>query len=329
MLGRRQAALDDLERRAGDPRGWLAVERQARSLLRQLGNDRAARRAENAPVIEAHRAHLDGALRRSAAAVADLDAGTLDGLRRSLGVRVAVMGKGGAGKTVISSTLTRLLGRWGHPVLAADLDVNPGLAISLGLEPTEAGLPLEAVEERQGAPYGWALAEGLLPREVVQRHTIAGPDGVRFLGLGKLGSPDKTEARRSVTGVLQVLLGFGEPDWHVVADMEAGPTTPFERYHAFADDVLVVVGPAWRSGMTARRLLPMVDEDRRLTIVASRYRAEPDHPGLAPAVRIPFDPDVAEAERQGLSPLDACPDSPAIEAIRRLADLLTNQEVRA
>ena len=52
-----------------------------------------------------------------------------------------------------------------------------------------------------------------------------------------------------------------------------------------------------------------------MIILANRFRGEPDHPGLEPRVRIPFDSEVAEAERQGLSPLDACPDSPAVRAI--------------
>ncbi|HET7720197.1 MAG TPA: methyltransferase domain-containing protein, partial [Acidimicrobiales bacterium] len=122
------------------------------------------------------------------------------------------------------------------------------------------------------------------------------------------------------------LLGIGEPDWDVIADLEAGPTTPFERYHAFSEHVIVIIGPAWRSAMTARRLLPMA-EGRGLTLVSNRFRDEPDHPGLAARVRIPFDPELAEVERQGLAPVDACPDSPAIVTITRLAEMFVNQEV--
>jgi hypothetical protein len=76
--------------------------------------------------------------------------------------------------------------------------------------------------------------------------------------------------------------------------------------------------------MTARRLLPMVGEGRSTTIVANRFRDEPDHPGLTPRIRIPFDHDVAEAERQGLSPIDECPDSPTIRAIQQVAELFTS-----
>jgi len=66
---------------------------------------------------------------------------------------------------------------------------------------------------------------------------------------------------------------------------------------------------------------------RRLTIVANRYRDEPDHPGLTPDVRIPFDAAVQSAERSGLSPIDACGDGPAMRALARLAQRLVDQEV--
>ena len=333
-MQRQLVVLDDLAARASDPPAWLALERQARSYARHLDTwTRAFPGA--APEKQQHEADLAGYVRRAEEEVAGVDPATLESARAALGIRLAVIGKGGAGKTVISSTLSRLLAREGRNVFACDLDTNPGLAISLGLPPTEAGLPPEAIEKHPGSIYGWQLTGAITPIQVVERFATVAPDGVRFLGLGKIGTAsnaasgptvDKMAAKQSVAALVHLLLGIGEPDWDVIADLEAGPTTPFERYHAFSEDVAVVVGPAWRSAMTARRLLPMV-EDRRLTIVANRFRDEPDHPGLPARIRIPFDPELAEAERQGLAPLDACPDSPAIAAIRRLATLFLNQEV--
>ena len=327
-MARRIAGLEDLEARATDALGWLAVERHANSLNRHVATWMEHRSLRGArPEMDRHREQVDAIGDAARSHLALLDPVTVDEARSRLGIRLALIGKGGAGKTVISSTLARLLGRRGRNVLGVDLDANPGLAISLGLPPTDAGLPPEAIVEHKGSAYGWGLAPGLTPMDVVDRYALLGPDNVRFLGMGKIGTTDKTHTRQSVVALLHVLLNFTEPDWHVIADMEAGPTTPFERYHAFADDVIVVVGPAWRSAMTARRLLPMVGE-RNTLIVGNRFRDEPDHPGLDPVVRIPFDPDLAEAERQGLSPLDACPDSPAIAAISKLAELFLDQEVR-
>ena len=327
-LARQTAVMDDLAGRADSAVMWAAVRRQANSYLRHLAT---WQRSKGYSGIDSLMDAQQGRLRdRVASAEAEL-AAVGDAERRDaesrLGLRLAVMGKGGAGKTVISSTISRLLARRGRNVLVADLDTNPGLVYSIGLGAADVAIPVEALEENAGSAYGWQLRSGLLPREVVERYTTVGPDGVRVTGLGKIGEADKISAKRTVVAVVQVLLGFGEPEWDVIGDLEAGPTTPFERYHAFSDDVIVVVGPAWRSAMTARRLLPMVGEGRSTTVVGNRFRHEPDHPGLAPHVRIPFDADVAEAERRGLSPLDECPDSPTIKAIEQVVDLFVSQPV--
>ena len=323
-LGRRMSIVEGLAGNAREPLDWLGVQRQVRSFLGYAAPGHWPRPDALVPAYESHIAALQVIGARAAEELAAVDPEALAETRRRLGLRLAVIGKGGAGKTVLSSTLARTLARRGRKVFAVDLDTCPGLAFSLGIPVTDAGLPDEALEEQPAAPYGWQLAAGVRPDEAVDRFAAAGPDGIRFLGLGKIGSVDKDQARKSVAAVRQILQGFSAAGTDLVADLEAGPTTPFESYHDFSTDVVVVVGPAWRSAMTARRLLPMVG-DRRLTIVANRFRDEPDHPGLLPAVRIPDDPALTQAEREGLSPFEACPDSPAVQAIGRLADLLLEQ----
>ncbi len=326
-------ALAATARSASDARTsclrWLAVDRQATSYLRHLASwaqtrvlrDRLSSIAGHRTALEAHRTR----------AGVELEAFDEEVRRRAgadLGVRVAIMGKGGAGKTMICATLARQLACRGRKVLAVDLDTNPGLSMSLGLGPSAPGLGPEALEEHAGASYGWRLAEGLSPVEAVERYSTVGPDGVRFLAVGKICSVDKTAAKRSVPAMTEVLLGFCAPDVDLVVDLEAGLTTPFERYHSFADTVVVVVGPAWKSALTARRLLPMVGE-RDTIVVANRVGDEPHHPGLAPRVRVPFDPCVVHAERQGRAPMDACPTSPAMRAVGTLGDVLLTKEETA
>jgi CO dehydrogenase maturation factor len=333
-MERQVVVMDGLAERAADTAAWLALERQANSYARHLGTWLA--RESIFPgardQMRTHEAALAGFAHRAQQEVAGVDPEELEAVRARLGVRLAVIGKGGAGKTVTSSTLARLFAQAGRKVLACDLDVNPGLAVSLGMQGDQGGMPEGSIEEHPGSIYGWQLTGDMTPIQVVEKFATMAPDGVRFLGFGKIGpaseggGTDKSAAKQSVAPLVHLMLGIGEPDWDVIADLEAGPTTPFERYHAFSEDVVVVVGPAWRSAMTARRLLPMV-EGRRSIIVSNRFRDEPDHPGLAARFRIPFDPELAEVERQGLAPLDACPDSPAIVALRQLAALFLNQEV--
>lgn len=325
-LDRRMSIVEGRAEKCREPLDWLALQRQVRHFISYASPlpPTRPRPPEVAAAFDRHVARLRELESRAEKELAAVEPDVLDEARSRLGLRLALIGKGGAGKTVISSTLARTLARRGRKVVAVDLDTCPGLAFGLGIPVDDAGLPPEALEEQPAAPYGWQLAAGLTPEEAVERYGAVGPEGIRFMGLGKIGAVDKEKARMSVAAVRQILMGFSAPDTDVIADLEAGPTTPFESYHEFADDVVVVVGPAWRSAMTARRLLPMVG-DRRLTIVANRYRDEPDHPGLAPAIRIPNDPDLTQAEREGRSPFEACPDSPAVQAIARLADLLLAQ----
>lgn len=242
----------------------------------------------------------------------------------SSGLRIAFVGKGGAGKTVLASTLARLLARRGRRVLAVDMDTSPGLSYSIGLSGKDVSLPRHAIEESPAADYGWQLRSDLTAAEAVERYAVRGPDGVAVLSVAKHGSEGDTSPPQTLVAMREVLRTFAEPGWDVVCDLEAGLTTPYEGFHSFADDVVVVVGAAWRSAMTVRRLMPMIDKGQRVSIVANRFRSEPDHEAMVPRARVPFDPAVADAERHGLAPIDACPSSPVMRAIERLADLLTS-----
>lgn len=239
-------------------------------------------------------------------------------------MRVAIVGSGGVGKSVISATLARVLARRGRTVLAVDLDPNPGMAFSLGLPPETAGLADEVIAPRAGGLYGWGLAEGIDVATAAERYATKGPDGVRFLASAKIDRGNHDVSRH--LGAVRQIAEAAPASWDVVGDLEAGTTTPYEGYASFADQLVAVVSPSWRSGLAARRLCALFP-DRRLIVVGSQYRGESAHPGLPLDVYVPFDPDLRAAEQQGIPPIDACPGSPVIEALSQLADLLVLEEV--
>ncbi len=240
-------------------------------------------------------------------------------------VRVAVVGSGGAGKSVVSASLARTLARRGRNVLAVDLDPNPGLAYSLGLAPTDDGLPLTSTVRVEGGLYGWGTAPDVALATGAVHLSRTAPDGVRYLSPGKIdGSGDaKGEVKRCL-GTVRRLVDHLDGSWDLVADLEAGTTTPYEGYARFADVVVVLATGAWRSCLSARRLCTLFP-DLPLVVVATKTAPDATDAarwGLEVRHRIPFDTAVEQAERHGLAPLDACPGAPALAAVESLADLL-------
>lgn len=95
-------------------------------------------------------------------------------------MKVAVAGKGGSGKTSISGTMARLLGRRGMAVLAIDGDSNPNLALTLGV-PVERmnQLPTLPADLLRRSQDGIELTKTL--EQVCKAHSIEAPDRVTLL----------------------------------------------------------------------------------------------------------------------------------------------------
>lgn len=249
---------------------------------------------------------------------------------RTRPIKLAVMGKGGSGKTALTALLARALADRGLLVLAVDLDSNPGLAVSLGLPPTDAPLPDDAVEEQAGVPYGWGLARHLTAAEAVRRYAIPAGERVFFVGFGNNSSVESTVTRH-LTAVRQIANDFNEDGWVVIADLSSGPTDAFEGYARFADLTLVVVEPTATSVLTAERLLEIVAHDGTpAEVVATKVRGPEDlaiiTDRLTPLDCVPFDNELRRLEREGsLAGLDSS--NGALEAARRLAGLITEREL--
>jgi CO dehydrogenase maturation factor len=245
---------------------------------------------------------------------------------------IGVAGKGGAGKSVLSGTLARVLAQRGHRVLAIDSDPMPGLAHSLGVEePAEPRL-MKAAEKPEKGP--WRLKAGIGPMTVVRRYTTPAPDGVRMLQLGKSGTNGLTPINGSVNAFLATVRRMHEAsalyEWAVVGDLPAGPRQLGAGFTPYARTYVVVVEATSQSAMTGRRVARLARGPLGADVifVASKIANSEQRDrverllGEPVQLAIPLDQAVRDAENRRVAIIDAAPDSPIVRAVRELADII-------
>jgi CO dehydrogenase maturation factor len=175
------------------------------------------------------------------------------------------------------------------PDIATSTFMGP-FAFSAGLPQQEHLLPDEAVEERPEGEDGprYRLRED--PLTSVERYAATGPDGFRYLQLGKVGggsttgrdgdaaatgeqtdgtSPrslpaaggalllprvERPDARRGQHAFRLISAGLQDAPHHLVGDLPGGTRQPFFGWARWARLVLVVAEPGSASLLSARRL---------------------------------------------------------------------------
>ncbi len=118
-------------------------------------------------------------------------------------MKIAVIGKGGSGKTTVAAILARSLAAQGRNVIALDCDTNPNLGLSLGfgLERTNALAAIrQAMDEEEGTGtirLSPALmgdrarpAHAATADELLTRFGDTGPDGLRLAVVNKIEKSD-------------------------------------------------------------------------------------------------------------------------------------------
>jgi CO dehydrogenase maturation factor len=114
-------------------------------------------------------------------------------------------------------------------------------------------------------------------------------------------------------------------------DTEASPEHLSRGTARYADAMLAVVEPWYKSLETGRRMAALANDLglERVALVANKVRDEPELEAVRQFAErhklevdgvVPYDEALPDAERAGAAPLDFAPDAPAVAAIGELAE---------
>jgi len=253
-------------------------------------------------------------------------------------MKIAITGKGGVGKTTLSSVLSHLYAAEGKKVIAVDADPDANLASALGVSRSDAEKirPIadigELIEERMGTKPGSMGSVFKLNPKVDDLPEGLGYkiDGITLLIMGRAKTassgcycPENVLLRRLLRHLVV------ERDEVVIVDMEAGIEHLTRGTADSVDAFVVVIEPGQRSIQTAGVVKDLAKGlgVKKVFVVANKVRGQGDIDFVKKGIgdlelvgTISFNNDVMEADIAGASPYGRSPKT--VEEIRQIKSVL-------
>ncbi|RCG30026.1 ATP-binding protein [Sphaerisporangium album] len=244
-------------------------------------------------------------------------------------MRVAFVGKGGSGKTTLSSLFARHLARQGGPVVAIDADINQHLGLALGLGsdqlPPPMGLAITQIKDylrgdNPRIPSAAAMVKTTPPGSGSRLITLDDPyfarehattvpavPGLRLMVTGPFSEDDLGVAcYHSKVGAVELFLNHlvDGPGEHVIVDMTAGGDSFASGMFTRFDMTYLVAEPTRQGiGVYNQYREHARDFDVPLAVVGNKIHSEGDvaflreHVGDHLLVTLPHSPAIRAMEQ--------------------------------
>jgi CO dehydrogenase maturation factor len=236
-------------------------------------------------------------------------------------MKIAVTGKGGVGKTLLTALLAKEFARNGYSVLAIDADPDTNLASTLGFPNPEDIVPIsemkELIEERTGFKPGQPGSMFKLNPKVddIPEKYAQKLDNIRLMVMGKVkrgGSGCYCSENTLLQALISHLLVASKEI--VLLDMAAGIEHLGRATAKAVDRLIIVVEPGKKSIETAFRIKRLAQDIgvTNIAAVGNKVRSDVDKKYIMNSLPdftflgfIPFDPAIIDAEITNSQTLEA------------------------
>ncbi|NCO33214.1 MAG: carbon monoxide dehydrogenase [Armatimonadetes bacterium CG2_30_59_28] len=241
---------------------------------------------------------------------------------------ISIAGKGGTGKTTLSSLLIRYLCETGKkPVLAVDADPNSNLGEGMGM--AVAGTVADVLADIKNPD---AIPGGMSKHAYIEYRLHGALTESSDVDLLTMGGPEGAGCYCAPNDILKAYIEKLQDNYScMVMDNEAGLEHLSRRIAQNMDIMFITSDPTVRGVRSAGRIAQLVKSLKldygRLYFVLSRSEEEKarelqpeiEATGLELAAIIPYDPQLADYDARGCSFIDLPADSPSYRAVREMA----------
>ena len=249
-------------------------------------------------------------------------------------MKLAIVGKGGVGKTTISATICRMIAEKGEKVIAIDGDPNPNLSVALGIDknqPKQKSLSTDIIE-RVETDGKWSFRVKMPFDEILQTYG----QEIHDITLLVVGKPEKAGTGcmcGSHTVVRELIHSALASDYKasMVVDTEASLEHMKRGTSKYVDKMYTVLEPYYRSLEAGSRFASMAQDlgVHAVFAIANKVKTEEESDAIKEycekvslpiAMMIPYDEDIATADMRGMSVVDYNRKSKAVQVIQKFVN---------
>ena len=259
-------------------------------------------------------------------------------------MKIAISGKGGVGKTLLTSLLAHTFATFGYSVLAIDADPDANLAATFGFTHPEDIVPISEMKDliaertetqpgRSGVYFKLNPKVDDLPEKYWQKL-----DGIRLMVMGRI-KKGGSGCYCPESALLRTLLAhlLVARDEVVILDMEAGIEHLGRGTAQAVDKLIIVVEPGRRSVDTANLITSLAEDIslKNIVVVGNKIHSQSEKEFLISSLPcfeflgfIPYDQAIVEADLANL-PIAEASQQITAEARNIYRALVSNTQVES